>query len=193
LITDEGGSQPTDNRRVARGTSKRGNQYGLEFPVETILSVIAEHGPMSLGRLLDRLASSGRPAVVASAFQSARAAGLVERTGRATSDGDATYCLTPAGHVRACDFAGDEVVATDGSALPFPVILAVVDEFGEASLGLVAWELSLDESELVATWRRALDEGLLEFANDEPQLTERMARLTPLGRDQIDPRGELAV
>jgi hypothetical protein len=40
-------------------------------------------------------------------------------------------------------------------------ILETVSEFGAASLGLVAWELSLAEDELAAAWAHAIRSGLL--------------------------------
>jgi hypothetical protein len=40
-------------------------------------------------------------------------------------------------------------------------ILDTVQEFGAASLGLVAWELSLQEEELAPAWAYAIRTGLL--------------------------------
>jgi hypothetical protein len=40
-------------------------------------------------------------------------------------------------------------------------ILETVREFGAASLGLVAWELSLEEEELAPAWAYAIQSGLL--------------------------------
>ncbi len=40
-------------------------------------------------------------------------------------------------------------------------ILDTVQEFGAASLGLVAWELSLSEEELAPAWAHAIRTGLL--------------------------------
>ena len=40
-------------------------------------------------------------------------------------------------------------------------ILKTVQEFGAASLGLVAWELSLPEEELAPAWAHAIRTGLL--------------------------------
>jgi hypothetical protein len=40
-------------------------------------------------------------------------------------------------------------------------ILDTVREFGAASLGLVAWELSLSEEELAPAWAHAIRTGLL--------------------------------
>ncbi len=43
-------------------------------------------------------------------------------------------------------------------------ILETVAEFGAASLGLVAWELSLPEEELAPAWAHAVSTGLLRPA-----------------------------
>ncbi len=43
-------------------------------------------------------------------------------------------------------------------------ILETVREFGAASLGLVAWELSLGEEELAPAWAHAVRTGLLRRA-----------------------------
>ena len=62
-------------------------------------------------------------------------------------------------------------------------ILDTVQEFGAASLGLVAWELSLPEEELAPAWAHAIRTGLLRPvgagmhapAGDEPEATYMLA------------------
>lgn len=43
-------------------------------------------------------------------------------------------------------------------------VLDTVREFGAASLGLVAWELSLAEEEIAPAWAHAIRRGLLKPA-----------------------------
>lgn len=63
-------------------------------------------------------------------------------------------------------------------------MLTTIDEFGSASLGLVAWELSLDESELAPAWEQALRTGLIQRTHTCPATHEEMYSLaagdTPL-------------
>jgi hypothetical protein len=52
----------------------------------------------------------------------------------------------------------------DGAARPFDApwlheVLEAIGDFGTASLGLVAWELSLPEQELDAAWQAASAAG----------------------------------
>ncbi len=56
-------------------------------------------------------------------------------------------------------------------------ILAIIDEFGSASLGLVAWELSLDEHELAPAWVQAIRTGLIQRTHTCPATHEEMYSL----------------
>jgi hypothetical protein len=53
-------------------------------------------------------------------------------------------------------------------------ILGTIDEFGSASLELVAWELSLDEREIEPAWEQALQSGLIERTHTCPATNEDM-------------------
>ena len=52
--------------------------------------------------------------------------------------------------------------------------IAIVKEFGSASLGLVAWELNVDESEIEPAWERAKRDGLIRLAHVCPTTKEQM-------------------
>ena len=56
--------------------------------------------------------------------------------------------------------------------------IAIIEEFGSASLGLVAWELSLDESELEPAWEQARCDGLIRLAHVCPTTKEQLFVLT---------------
>jgi hypothetical protein len=56
--------------------------------------------------------------------------------------------------------------------------IAIIGEFGSASIGLVAWELSLDESELEPAWEQARRDGLIRLACVCPTTKEQMFVLT---------------
>ena len=63
-------------------------------------------------------------------------------------------------------------------------VLQVVRDFeasGGASLGLVAWELALEEDDVVPAWDRATALGLLERAATDPVHREELWRLSTLG------------
>ncbi len=69
-------------------------------------------------------------------------------------------------------------------------ILWTIAEFGSASLGLIAWELSLDESELAPAWEQALRTGLIRPAHTCPATHEEMyslARQAAAGLDRPPP------
>ena len=60
-------------------------------------------------------------------------------------------------------------------------VLEVVGDFdqtGGASLGLVAWELSLDEECALYAWEQAQADGLIKPAGNDPLHGEQMWRLT---------------
>ena len=56
------------------------------------------------------------------------------------------------------------------------------DEFGGASLELVAWELCIEESAVSAAWSRAIADGLLERCGTDEVPSEETWRLTTRGR-----------
>ena len=59
-------------------------------------------------------------------------------------------------------------------------VLAEFDDSGGASLGLVAWELGVDEELVASAWRQAIDHGLIRAAGRDSQ--EQLWRLTSAGR-----------
>jgi hypothetical protein len=73
----------------------------------------------------------------------------------------------------------------------FEDVLEAIDQFGLASIGLVAWELFLSEVELVPAWRGATILGLIERVGRCPYTREPMYRLTrPLRIALSPPVGE---
>lgn len=67
-----------------------------------------------------------------------------------------------------------------------PEILATIDEFGSASLGLLAWEPSLDESELAPAWEQALRTGLIQRTHTCPATHEDMYSLAGADAPSLD-------
>jgi hypothetical protein len=75
---------------------------------------------------------------------------------------------------------GDAQSPVPGSPHPphwFDDVLEAIDQFGLASIGLVAWELSLAEEDLVPAWRDAAILGLVERVGRCPYTREPMYRL----------------
>jgi hypothetical protein len=69
-----------------------------------------------------------------------------------------------------------------GSATSLQAVLQVLGEFDEsggASVGLVAWELCLDERLVAGAWEQARATGLIAPAAYD--LNEQLWRLTPAG------------
>lgn len=65
-------------------------------------------------------------------------------------------------------------------------VLAEFDQFGGASVELVAWELSVDVSAVARGWSRAVTAGLVEQAGtDQLHEGERLWRLTEAGRRAV--------
>jgi hypothetical protein len=63
-----------------------------------------------------------------------------------------------------------------------PELLETLGDFGAASLGLVAWELSLSEDELADAKRHAISNGMIEVAGRDPGSDEETYRLTRAAR-----------
>jgi hypothetical protein len=60
-------------------------------------------------------------------------------------------------------------------------VLEVVGDFdqtGGASLGLVAWELSVDQERVIDAWKQAQADKLIKPAGNDPVHGEQMWRLT---------------
>jgi DNA-binding PadR family transcriptional regulator len=158
-----------------------------ERVLSAILAVIADDGPASLESLIDTLQPSLRPGEVARAFQAARADQLIEAVAGRGDPGDPVYLLTDAGREAAQGSAVPSIQrhVTPISRLSTEAVLRVVDEFGEASLGLVSWELCLSDDQVLATWQLTFAEGLVEEAGYDEVHKEQMARLTELGRQRL--------
>jgi hypothetical protein len=76
--------------------------------------------------------------------------------------------------------------AASGYGMPAPVsiqqvleVAAEFDDFGGASLGLVAWELCVDEELVAPAWQHATSHELLRAAGRDSQ--ERLWRLSAAG------------
>lgn len=66
-----------------------------------------------------------------------------------------------------------------------PELLETLAEFGTASLGLVAWELSLSEDALLSAKRQAIAQGLIEVAGRDQGSGEETYRLAHGRRSRI--------
>jgi diguanylate cyclase len=67
-------------------------------------------------------------------------------------------------------------------------MLGVVRDFeasGGASLGLVAWELCVDETHVAPAWQQAQSDGLLEPAGKDPAHGEKLWRLSERGWEAL--------
>jgi hypothetical protein len=61
-------------------------------------------------------------------------------------------------------------------------VMADFDEFGGASMGLVAWELYVPEQDVAVAWDRAFTNGWLQPAGHDSPNDEQLWRLTLTGR-----------
>ena len=64
------------------------------------------------------------------------------------------------------------------------------DEFGGASIELVAWELGEHPGLLTAAWSQAVADGLLEPAGIDSIFGEPLGRLSEKGRSDGGPPGD---
>jgi len=64
-------------------------------------------------------------------------------------------------------------------------VVGEFDEYGGASLGLVAWELSVDERLVAGAWDQARATGLIASAGHDQH--EQLWRLTPAGGRRARP------
>ncbi len=72
--------------------------------------------------------------------------------------------------------------------IPVERVLAVVRDFqlsGGASLGLVSWELCVDDQAVVAAWRESIHDGLLEPAGQDLQSGEDIWRISRRGWEAL--------
>jgi hypothetical protein len=69
-------------------------------------------------------------------------------------------------------------------------LLGAVRELGQASSGLVAWELSLPEEDVRPAWDAAVDGGLLDAGPVDIHTGERMYRLSASGTAALPEEGE---
>jgi hypothetical protein len=67
-------------------------------------------------------------------------------------------------------------------------VVAEFDRLGGASLGLVAWELVVAESDVIETWDTAIAAGWLEPAGRDGVFGEQLWRLTADGWMARGPR-----
>jgi hypothetical protein len=65
-------------------------------------------------------------------------------------------------------------------------LLEAVEEFGSASLGLLAWEFILPEAVIEPVWQLAREEHLLRPVAHDPPTGEPMYTLTLRGRARLD-------
>jgi hypothetical protein len=68
-------------------------------------------------------------------------------------------------------------------------LLGTVRELGQASSGLVAWELSLPDEEVRPAWEAAVESGLLDPGAVDIHTGERMYGLSPAGAAALPEEG----
>ena len=63
-------------------------------------------------------------------------------------------------------------------------VFADFDQFGGASIELVAWELDVDQSSIIGAWTQAINDGLLERSGSDSTggHNEELWSLTDRGR-----------
>ena len=77
------------------------------------------------------------------------------------------------------------------SQISLPLVLeaaAGLDAAGGASLGLVAWDLCVEEHEVADAWERAIADGLVNPSGRDDTLSEQLWRLTPGGWSALTER-----
>ncbi len=84
--------------------------------------------------------------------------------------------------VAASDSAGYASTASLGSLQSVLDVLQDFDDLGGGSLGLVAWELGVEEGAVAPAWSTAIEEGLIEPAGWDMNYGEEMWRITERGR-----------
>jgi len=65
---------------------------------------------------------------------------------------------------------------------------AELDGSGSPSLGLVAWDLCVEEHEVARVWERAIVDGLLKPSGQDDAHGEQLWRLTPGGWSALTER-----
>jgi hypothetical protein len=165
-----------------------------QIPVRTILQVLAGLGSASLESLIRELGNHATAVNAERGFRAARAQGLIEAEPGDAGSGDPLYRLTASGldalgrgPVRSVPArrsrARRQSRRTEAVSLHSVLdVLADFDQFGGASLELVAWELDVDESAVSAAWSQAIDDRLLEQSWTDRVLGEKMWRLSDRGR-----------
>jgi hypothetical protein len=81
-------------------------------------------------------------------------------------------------------YAGIGSIAAGVSRISLRLVLqavAALDSAGGASVGLAAWDLCVEEHELVDAWQRAIADGLLKPSGHHEPNGEQVWRLTAGG------------
>jgi DNA-binding PadR family transcriptional regulator len=132
----------------------------------------------------------------ARAFQTARGLGWIEAEPGSGGDCDPRYRLTQAGQnelargtVRSVDIVAGAVdrELRRSQAVSIQSVLDVFadfDQFGGASIELVAWELDVDQGRISGAWTHAINDGLLERSGSDSTAgrNEELWSLTDRGR-----------
>jgi DNA-binding PadR family transcriptional regulator len=71
-----------------------------------------------------------------------------------------------------------------GGELQLFDLLETVEEFGRASLELIAWEFSYEAADVRPIWRDLVDQRLLAFV-EQDESGEQMYELTALGAERL--------
>jgi hypothetical protein len=166
--------------------------------IEMIARLISSSGAATFDTLRRELGSADTPDEVRDALRIACARGLLKADTSGGSAAEPRYQLT----LLAIDMLEppqDQASPQRERSTPAPTsparaidlsrvlaVLAEFDQFGGASVELVAWELSVDVSAIARGWSRAVTAGLVEQAGiDELHEGERLWRLTEAGRRAV--------
>jgi hypothetical protein len=143
-----------------------------EEPITMVLRVVSELGAATLESIIIWLDPQTAAIDTARAFQTARERAWVEEDARGhAARGNPAYRLTQFGSnelARTVIRSVGDIRAAGANAdsdVPIETVLRVLTEFeqsGGASVQLIAWELDVDQSRVIAAWTKAIDDGLIE-------------------------------
>jgi hypothetical protein len=141
-------------------------------PITMVLRVVSELGAATLESIIIWLEPQTSAIVTARAFQTAREQAWVQEDARGHAAGaDPAYRLTRLGSdelARTAIRSVGGIRAAGGNAdgdVPIETVLQVLADFeqsGGASVQLIAWELDVDQSQVIAAWTRSIGDGLIE-------------------------------
>ncbi len=163
--------------------------------IRMTLRVMSECGSATLESVLDRLEPWTSAMGGARAFQTAKALRWIEAVPGSGERDDPHYRLTRGGRDELARETGLGLRIARGAVDPEPGsnavsmqnvldVFADFDQFGGASIELVAWELDVDQRSISGTWTEAINHGLLKRSGSDSTAghKEELWSLTDRGR-----------